>query len=51
MDLQTEIATLQENSEINLVAFNHSGKILASGSNDNEIKLWNIEFKFEICRL
>ena len=33
------------------VAFNNSGTILASGSNDCTIKLWNIEAKKEIANL
>ena len=33
------------------VAFNHDGTILASGSYDKTIKLWNIETKVEIATL
>ena len=33
------------------VAFNNIGTILASGSNDYTIKLWNIETKIEIANL
>ena len=33
------------------VAFNKSGTILASGSDDNTIKLWNIETKTKIATL
>ena len=33
------------------VEFNNSGTILASGSNDNTIKLWNIESQTEIATL
>ena len=34
---------------VNSVAFNITGTILASGSDDNTIKLWNIEAKTEIA--
>ena len=44
METQTEIATLQGHSgSVNSVAFNFSGTVLASGSKDNTIKLWNVE--------
>ena len=33
------------------VAFNHNGTILASGSWDKTIKLWNLETKTEIATL
>ena len=33
---------------VSSVAFNNTGTILASGSSDNTIKLWNIETKTEI---
>ena len=33
------------------VAFNKTGTLLASGSNDKTIKLWNIETKTEIATL
>ena len=33
------------------VAFNNTGTILASGSNDCTIKIWNIETKIEIGNL
>ena len=33
------------------VDFNNTGTILASGSNDTTIKLWNIETKTEIANL
>ena len=33
------------------VAFNNTGTILASGSWDETIKLWNIETKTEIANL
>ena len=34
---------------VNSVAFNHNGTLLASGSYDNTIKLWNVETKTEIA--
>ena len=41
---RTEIATLEGHSDsVNSVAFNHNGAILASGSWDETIKLWNVE--------
>ena len=44
MESQTEIATLRGHSDsVNSVVFNNSGTILASGSMDNTIKLWNVE--------
>ena len=43
MESQTEIATFKDSDEVNSVAFNPSGAILASGSNDSTIKLWNVE--------
>ena len=33
------------------VAFNANGTILASGSSDKTIKLWNVETKKEIATL
>ena len=33
------------------IAFNNTGTILASGSYDNTIKLWNVETKTEIATL
>ena len=36
---------------VNSVAFNHSETLLASGSSDNTIKLWNLETKTEIASL
>ena len=48
MKSQTEIATLTGHfHSIRSVAFNSSGIILASGSEDNTIKLWNVEYKGE----
>ena len=35
----------------NSVAFNHNGTLLASGSDDKTIKLWNLETKTEIATL
>ena len=44
MESQTEIATLKGHSNwVMSVAFNNTGTILASGSFDNTIKLWNVE--------
>ena len=40
MESQTEIVTLEGHSEcVNSVAFNQSGTILASGSDDKTIKV------------
>ena len=36
---------------VNSVAFNHNGTLLASGSLDKTIKLWNLETKTEIATL
>ena len=36
---------------VNSVAFNNTGTILASGSRDNTIKLWNVESQTEIATL
>ena len=36
---------------VNSVAFNTNGTILASGSSDRTIKLWNVETKTEIATL
>ena len=36
---------------VNSVAFNHNGTLLASGSGDATIKLWNLETKTEIATL
>ena len=45
VESQTVIATFEGHSEcVNSVAFNHNGTILASGSEDKTIKLWNVEF-------
>ena len=33
------------NSYVSSVAFNHNGTLLASGSGDKKIKLWNLETK------
>ena len=52
MESQTKIATLTGHSWwVNSVAFTSSGNILASGSRDNTIKLWNVESKTEIATL
>ena len=39
------------NESVSSVAFNPNGTLLASGSNDNTIKLWNLEIKTEIATL
>ena len=39
------------NSSVNSVAFNYNGILLASGSYDSTIKLWNLETKTEIATL
>ena len=39
------------NGYVNSVAFNHNGTLLASGSRDKKIKLWNLETKTEIATL
>ena len=36
---------------VNSVAFNNTGTILASGSDDKTIKLWNVESQTEIATL
>ena len=36
---------------VNSVAFNPNGSLLASGSNDKTIKLWNLETKTKIATL
>ena len=47
-----EIGALKgHNGKIKSVAFNNKGTILASGSSDETIKLWNIETKTEIATL
>ena len=52
MYLQTEIATLTGHSGIVIsVAFNKTGTILASGSSDRTIKLWNVKSETEIATL
>ena len=52
MESKTEIATLTRHSDsVNSVVFNNSGTILASGSMDNTIKLWNVESQTEIATL
>ena len=52
MESQTEIATLKgHSSHVYSVAFNSTGNILASGSGDNTIKLWNMESQTEISTL
>ena len=39
------------NDSVSSVTFNHNGTLLASGSYDNTIKLWNLETKTEIATL
>ena len=39
------------NYSVSSVAFNHNGTLLASGSHDSTIKLWNLETKTEIATL
>ena len=39
------------NNQVTSVAFNHNGTLLASGSDDTTIKLWNLETKTEIATL
>ena len=52
MESQTEIATFTGHSNwVISVAFNSTGTILASGSRDNTIKLWNVESQTEITTL
>ena len=42
---------MEHEDSVNSVAFNHNGTLLASGSWDNTIKLWNLETKTEIATL
>ena len=52
MESQTEFATLEgHTSLVSSVAFNPNGTILASGSYDSTIKLWNVKSKKEIATL
>ena len=52
MKTEKTIAILKgHNSFVNSVAFNYNGTIIASGSDDNTIKLWNIETKELIATL
>ena len=45
---RTVITTLEGHSEcVNSIAFNHNGTILASGSKDKTINLWNIELWYD----
>ena len=47
-----DVATLSGHSSwVNSVAFSPDGKILASGSDDYRVKLWDIESKSEIANL
>ncbi|MFB8789052.1 MAG: serine/threonine-protein kinase [Potamolinea sp.] len=43
--------TFEGDSDINSVAFSPKGNILASGSNDNSICLWDLETKAELTTL
>jgi WD40 repeat protein len=46
------VATLQGHTEyVNSVAFSPDGKYLASGSNDNKVKLWSVELLNEVTTL
>ena len=45
------LLTILEQYAIKSINFNNTGTILASGSEDNTIKLWNIETKTEIATL
>ena len=47
---RTEVATLKGHSD-NSVAFNSEGTLLASGSDDRTIKLWNVESRTEVATL
>ena len=50
MESQTEIATLTgKYGNVTSVAFNSTGTILASGSEDRTIKLWNMESQTKIA--
>ena len=45
MENKTEIETnlWRHDGSVRSVTFNNTGMILASGANDNSIKLWNIK--------
>ena len=46
-----EIANKLERNKITSVSLNNTGTMIASGSKDTTIKLWNIETKTEIANL
>ena len=44
IETKKEIATLKGHvGSVNSISFNNNGKILASGSDDKKIILWNLE--------
>ena len=49
LKIKTEIKTLiGHDSRVTSVAFNHNGTMLASASEDNTIKLWDVEKKMKL---
>ena len=42
---------LAHQNNVNSVVFNNDGTLLASGSSDTKIKLWNVESRTEIATL